>query len=74
MTPRYIHQQPDWPDFRWDRGALAEALAAARYRQGLVQGRLEAMGTGAQLDAQADSVAREALDSSGIEGERLDTR
>ncbi len=74
MTPRYIHRQPDWPDFRWDRGALAETLAAARYRQGLAQGRLEAMGPQARLDAQAESVVREALDSSRIEGERLNTR
>ena len=49
-----------------------EVLAGARYRQGLLQGRLEAMGPGSRTEAGA--VTRDALDTSGIEGERLNTK
>ena len=37
---RYIHERPDWPDFKWDLSVLAEPLAAVRYRQGLLLGRV----------------------------------
>ena len=38
----YIHQLPDWPDFRWDRDAVLAPLAAVRHRQGRLIGRMEA--------------------------------
>ena len=67
MTPRYIHQQPDQAGFRWDQGELMEVLAEARYRQGLLQGRLEAMGPEAQQEIMAAAVTQEALGTTGIE-------
>ena len=51
-----------------------EVLAGARYRQGLLQGRLEAMEPGSRTEAEVGAVTREALDTSGIEGERLNTK
>ena len=74
MIPRYIHQQPDWPNFRWNPEELIEILAQARYRQGLIQGRLEAMEPEIQLEAETGAVAQEALDTSGIEGEDVNTK
>jgi len=70
--PRYIHEVPDWPRFRWDIGSLAAPLAEVRHRQGLLTGRLEALGfdrsMGVVLEALADEVQR----SGEIEGERLE--
>ena len=34
----------DWPNFRWDEGALAAKLAAVRHRQGRLLGRMEGLG------------------------------
>ena len=40
----YIHELPDWPHFRWSQEALAQKLAAVRYKQGELIGRMKAMG------------------------------
>ena len=40
----YIHELPDWPNFRWSLDELATPLAAARHRQGRLIGRLESLG------------------------------
>ena len=39
MSPRYIHELPRWPQFHWDRDAIAEPLAEIRHRQGRLLGR-----------------------------------
>jgi len=40
----YIWEQPDWPRFHWDQERLAIVLAKARYEQGRLLGRMEALG------------------------------
>ena len=40
----YIHQLPEWPDFRWDQDGLAGRLAEIRHRQGRLLGRMEGLG------------------------------
>jgi Fic family protein len=68
----YIHQLPDWPDFRWDREKLAETLAAVRHKQGRVVGRMEALGFGLRQQAMLQTLTEDVLKSSEIEGEKLD--
>lgn len=41
---RYIYQQPDWPEFRWDASVIGGQLAGARHRQGRLLGRMQAIG------------------------------
>jgi Fic family protein len=47
----YIHELPEWPEFRWDHKVLAEPLAAVRHRQGRLIGRMEGLGFGLRYEA-----------------------
>ena len=69
---RYIHQLPDWPQFRWDQEALAGPLAKTRHRQGRLLGRMESLGFALQKEAELETLTLEVLKSSEIEGEKLD--
>jgi Fic family protein len=68
----YIHERPDWPEFRWDHKVLAELLAAVRHRQGRLVGRMEALGFQHRSEATLTTLTEEVLKSSEIEGEILD--
>jgi|SRR5271157_2157674 len=68
----YIHQLPDWPQFRWDQGRLAELLAAVRHRQGRLIGRMEALGFHLSQEAVLQTLTADVLKTSEIEGEKLD--
>ncbi|MFH1922921.1 MAG: Fic family protein, partial [Planctomycetota bacterium] len=70
---RYIHQLPDWPDFRWDQGALAVPLAEVRMRQGRLIGRLESLGFGQRDEIVLQALTQDVVKSSEIEGENLNT-
>ncbi|HOP48697.1 MAG TPA: Fic family protein [Desulfobacteraceae bacterium] len=68
----YIHELDDWPDFRWDRGKLAERLAAVRHQQGRLIGRMEALGFDLREEAVLHTLTEEVLKSSEIEGKTLE--
>ena len=68
----YIWQQPDWPRFHWDPDTVSNALADAKYRQGLLAGRMSSIGFDLSRRAVADTLAEEAVSSGAIEGETLD--
>ena len=67
----YIHQRPDWPEFRWSHRRLAEQLAAVRHRQGFLLGRMEGVGLKLRAEATLSSLTEEVVKSSEIEGEIL---
>jgi Fic family protein len=67
----YIHERPDWPQFQWDRAALAQKLAAVRNRQGRLTGRMEEFGFKLKAEANLEALAEEVIKSSEIEGEVL---
>lgn len=67
----YIHELPDWPEFRWSRDALLERLAAVRHRQGRLIGRMESLGFSSQAEAVLNTLTQDVLKSSEIEGEIL---
>jgi len=68
----YIHQLPDWPYFNWKEAALSALLAETRHRQGLLLGRMAAMGLHERDEANLRSLTQEVVESSEIEGETLD--
>ena len=68
----YIHEQPGWPDLTWDEGRLASNLAAVRFSQGRLLGKMEAMGFSFRDEAGLTTLTRDVVKSSAIEGERLD--
>jgi Fic family protein len=67
----YIYQRTDWPNFRWDSERLAHKLAAVRYRQGQLFGRIEAFGIRLRDEAVLHTLTEEAVKSSEIEGQLL---
>lgn len=72
MSARYLHQLPDWPQFRWRQDELADSLAEVRYRQGRLLGRMESLGFARRQEAMLDTLTGDVVKSSEIEGEILD--
>jgi len=69
----YIHEQAEWPRFHWDQEGLLKKLAAVRYRQGRLIGRMEGLGFQLREEAVLNTLTQDVLKSSEIEGEILDT-
>ncbi|MGE0008818.1 MAG: DUF4172 domain-containing protein, partial [Parvibaculaceae bacterium] len=68
----YIHELEGWPKFEWSSRDLAGQLAAVRYRQGRLLGRMEALGFELRAEAVLQTLTEDVLKSSEIEGEILD--
>jgi Fic family protein len=68
----FIHEHPDWPEFRWNDAELARLIGPVRHRQGRLIGRMEALGYSLRADATLRALAEEVVKSSEIEGEMLD--
>jgi Fic family protein len=68
----YIHELPGWPDFSWSMDKLAEPLASVRHRQGLLLGRMSALGFPVRAEAGLVILTLDVVKSSAIEGEVLD--
>ena len=68
----YIHERPYWPTFQWDIAKLAEPLAAIRHKQGLLLGRMNALGFSIRAEAGLETLTLDVVKSSAIEGECLD--
>lgn len=69
---RWIWQQADWPDFRYDKRMLEERSIAFRLHAERLMGRVEALPKAYQEDATIDLMLSEAIKTSAIEGEILD--
>lgn len=68
----YIHEDPEWPNLRWDDGRLLSLLAEIRHRQGRLLGRMEGLGFRLRAEASLTHLTADVTQSSAIEGERLD--
>ena len=68
----YIHELPNWPDFRWDHEVLVEPLATVRHRQGRLIGRMEGLGFDLRGEAMLRTMTEDVVKTSEIEGEILD--
>ena len=69
---RYIHEQDDWPNFRWNTQELIHQLAEVRHRQGRLIGRMKGLGFRHRSEAMLISLTSEVVKTGEIEGERLD--
>ena len=67
----FIHERPGWPRFSWDSESLAAVLAAVRHRQGKHLGKMEALGFDLRAEASLETLTRDVVKSSAIEGETL---
>lgn len=69
---KWIWQQPDWPDFRYDNRALNDRELEFRLNSGRLAGSFDALPMASQEDATIDLMLSEAIKTSAIEGENLD--
>lgn len=67
----FIHEKSDWPSFSWDVQALAPVLTAVRHKQGLLLGRMSALGVDLRAEASLAVLTSDVVKSSAIEGESL---
>lgn len=67
----YIWQKKKWPLFTWRNDSLIEALGRCNFRRGQLLGRVAALGMEMGLEAQAEVLAAEVLQTSAIEGQTL---
>ncbi len=67
----YIHEQKDWPHFRWDELKLSSQIANIRHQQGRLIGKMGALGFQYQQEAVLQTLTEDVLKSSEIEGEVL---
>ncbi len=70
--PEYIHELGEWPRFAWDHKKIAGRLSSARHQQGLLLGRMGALGFKVSEEAILLTLTADVLNSSEIEGEALD--
>lgn len=70
--PTYIWQQARWPALQYDPVRVAAALSTARRTQGMVEGKLAALGFEQRLELAAEAWSQDAVATAAIEGERLD--
>ncbi|WHS59696.1 Fic family protein [Pseudomonas sp. G2-4] len=71
MTPYWIWQQPDWPDFRWQAEALAPLLRECVQAQGQLLGMTSAVTASLSAQNELDALLQNIVTSSAIEGEQL---
>lgn len=69
---KYIHELKEWPELTWLPERLGDLLAAVRHRQGILQGRVQAVGFSIKQEAVLQTLTADVVNSSAIEGEELD--
>lgn len=69
----YIHQRQQWPNFTWDASCLAVLLSELHFKQGRLLGQMEKLGFDLQNEAVLQTLTKDVLKTSEIEGEKLDT-
>lgn len=70
--PLYVWQDADWPSWRYDLPALADALSDVSRLQGVLQGRLADVGLALRDQASLSALTDDVVMTSEIEGETLD--
>lgn len=69
----YIWEQQGWPTLTWDDPRLAPLLNKTHREQGRLLGKMEALGFDLQGKAYLETLTRDVVKSSEIEGEQLDS-
>ena len=69
----YIWEQNDWPKLIWDCKTLSPLLTSVSRAQGRLLGRMESLGFDLRTEAHLRTLTQDVVQSSDIEGEKLDT-
>ena len=67
-----IWQEAGWPQMHYDRARIAAEILLARHAQGVVEGKLAALGLLQRRELAAEAWIEEAASTAAIEGERMD--
>lgn len=67
----YLHQNIDWPNFKWDNGTLIPYVSKVRDLQGRLIGKMEGIGFELREEAVLETITDDVIKSSEIEGEFL---
>jgi len=71
MTPHWIWQQPDWPNFNWNAQRLAPLLRECVQAQGRLMGMASSVSGSQSAQNELDALLQNIVTSSAIEGEQL---
>ena len=71
---KYIHNFSNWPQFNWDLSFIVPHLTEVRHKQGILTGKMDAIGFSLQNEAYLETLSQDVIKSSEIEGEILDTQ
>jgi Fic family protein len=72
QSPHYVWQTPAWPKLTFNAPLVAQEVTLARRAQGVVEGKLAALGFQQRQELAAEAWAQDAMATAAIEGERLD--
>ena len=68
---KYIHERPDWPNFKFEEAQLRNQITGLHQAAGKLYGKLDALGFGVKEELLLSSVSDEVVTSSEIEGENI---
>jgi Fic family protein len=68
----YIWETEQWPSLRWDDQSLAKLLARTSHEQGRLIGKMEGLGFELRSEANLRTLTEDVVESSEIEGEKLE--
>lgn len=68
----FIYQNSEWPNFTWNDNTLLPTLSKVRMLQGMIIGKMEAMGFNLRNEAVLETLTLDVIKSTEIEGEILD--
>lgn len=68
---KYIYQYDNWPNFTWNEQEIQVLLGKVRHLQGMILGRMGALGFSVKEEAMLSTLTMDVLKSSEIEGEKL---
>ncbi len=67
----YVWQSKKWPLFTWNHESLLKVLGQTRLSQGQLISRISALGMALGQEARAEILIKESVETSAIEGEKL---
>lgn len=67
----WIWQYPEWPHFSWQESTVLPLLAEARHHQGRLWGAAQLLDEGLSMEAQVEILVKDGINTSAIEGERI---
>ncbi len=68
----WIYENKLWPEFKWDSDKINTKLAEARFKQGILLGKMQGLGFDLKQQASLSVITSDILKSSEIEGEKLE--